>query len=135
MGKKKIYIDTCVFISYLMEEQNENPYFLFQKILENKFEIVFSQILFKEFKKKGTELNILEDIKKLIEKIKKICKYENIHYDEEDLKKAKKLNIHFPDNLHIILAKKSNCDYLITYDKEYFNFQNILKIKNPKEFD
>ena len=128
---KKVYIDSCVYISYLRGEINDKSYFLFERIFNKEFIVVLSKIILKEvFKKKDIKFKFIE----LLDELKEKNIFDFIERDIEDKKKAEELDIHSPDDLNIILAIKSNCDFLITNDNEYFKFQNKILVKHPKDF-
>ena len=128
---KKVYIDSCVYISYLRGEVNDKSYFLFERIFDREFIVVLSKIILKEvFKKKDIKFKFIE----LLDELKEKNIFDFIERDIEDKKKAEELDIHSPDDLNIILAIKSNCDFLITNDNEYFKFQNKILVKHPKDF-
>ena len=128
---KKVYIDSCVYISYLRGEINDKSYFLFERIFNKEFIVVLSKIILKEvFKKKDIKFKFIE----LLDELKEKNIFDFIERDIEDKKKAEELDIHSPDDLNIVLAIKSNCDFLITNDNEYFKFQNKILVKHPKDF-
>ena len=102
---------------------------LFNRSIRCEFRILLSDWVAKELYNKldPAQTRMLFEFLK-----KKIIKVES---DEEDIKKAKRLNPnHYEDALHAILANKNNADYLITRNiKDFIEYKNLVEPKFPKD--
>ena len=135
----RIYLDNCTF-NRPFDNQNqlkikletEAKLFIQQSILSGKHELVWSYILEYE-----NSQNKFDDKRNAIYDWKGIAK---IHCTENDkiiayAENLKKLNIRTKDALHIACSVYTNCDYLITTDKQLFHIKlNDIKIINPLTF-
>ena len=131
----KLYIDTNIFLDYLLERKNVNGVDIsvpaqkvFYRAIKCEFFIVLSDHT-------AIELNNnigLEKLRMLFEFLKK--KIVTIHKTKEDIIEAKKLSQdNFADALHVVLAKKANVDYIITRNlKDFEKFASIIKSKSPE---
>ena len=128
----RIYIDTNVWLDYCLSRGTLKPLDeyakqLFDRSLQCEFVIVYSEITDFEIKKKADMTAMIGDLrkrKKLIE----------VSFTKKDIMQAEEINIHFPDNLHVHLARKYNCKYIITNDKEMVNVKTDLEIVNSEFF-
>ncbi|MFT4326918.1 MAG: type II toxin-antitoxin system VapC family toxin, partial [Candidatus Woesearchaeota archaeon] len=107
-----IYLDTNVFLDYCLGTKEITPYDEYAKqildrTLDCEFTIIVSSIVLHELKKKIDPSILFAPLK-----IKYKIKF--IDFTSEDVKNSKKIPIHFPDNLHIFLAEKHACKYLVT---------------------
>ena len=132
----KLYLDTNIFI--YTHEKSKN---LFGKDISSssaklifdaiscKYHLIISDWTLEELGK-IRDIKNFDIILKLIQK-KKI----SISYTEEDMEKAKQDNrTHFHDELHGILALKSNADYLVTRNKkDFLHFRDKIKLVKPEE--
>jgi len=124
----KVLIDTNIFLDLLLKR---NFYKEALKILNNldKYEAIIVDI---------TLLNIdyiakrqIKDIREFLNLINNTCQIKG--GENEDLQKALDIeNNDLEDNLQYIIAKKYNCDCIITNDKG-FQFNNI-EILTSKQF-
>jgi len=124
----KILIDTNIFLDLLLKR---NFYKEALTILNNldKYEALIVDI---------TLLNIdyiikkqIKDIREFLNLVNNTCQIKGA--ENEDLKKALDIkNNDLEDNLQYIIAKKYNCDCIITNDKG-FHFKNI-EILTSKQF-
>ncbi|MBN1377579.1 PIN domain-containing protein [Candidatus Woesearchaeota archaeon] len=135
---KKYYIDTCIWRD--LHENREDKFRplgewafeFFRKIRKNKDVVLYSRLvtkeLLKEFNKK-TINEIFSIVKEegLLEEVKI-----NEKQSKEALKLKNKLIVPFEDALHAVLAKENKA-VLVTRDKHFIQFQNILEIKKPEE--
>ncbi len=119
-----IYIDTNIYLDYFLNRRdNLRPlgqfaYELLAKSIECKYKIVVSDIIIFELKKKIPKDKLLDLMSWL--KPKTII----IKATQIDKRNAECCKIHYPDSLHIILAKKCNST-LVSNDKEMQEFGAI----------
>jgi predicted nucleic acid-binding protein len=135
----RLYLDNCTF-NRPFDDQNqlkikletEAKLFIQDKILNGKFELVWSYIL--EFENRQ---NRFYDKRNAIYSWKNIA---NIHCIENDYiincaEKLNNINIRTKDALHIACAIYTNSDYLITTDKKLYSLKlDDIKIINPLSF-
>ncbi len=131
----KLYIDTNIFLDYLLERKNlegndisKYAQRLFYRAISCEFFIVYSDHT-------AFELNKFiegEKIKMLFTCLKK--KTIMITTSQEDIIQAQKLSTsNFSDALHAVLAKKSESDYLITRNiKDFKEFSSYIKSRTPE---
>jgi predicted nucleic acid-binding protein len=128
----KLYVDTNIFLDYLFERKNifgkdlsRPAQKLFWRAIQCEFFIVYSSHT-------ATELANQIDLRKttfLFEALKK--KIVPITITSEDIIEAKRLGKeNYSDALHVILAKKSGADYIIT--RNLIHFKEFSRILNPK---
>ncbi len=131
----KLYIDTNIFLDYLLERKNLNgedisspAQKLFYRAMSCEFFIIVSDHTARELNK---NLNI-EKARMMIEFLKK--KIVMVYSVEEDVTEAKKLSpTNQNDALHAVLAKKHGADYLITRNlKDFEEFSLYIKSKAPE---
>jgi predicted nucleic acid-binding protein len=127
-----IYIDTNVWVSLFKNEEDylrpisEFSFMLFKKVFSCKYDILISEILLQELKRKcdNKELkHYLQELKRL-DKIKLI---KTSHIEREIAKKSR----HYYDRLHEILAHKGKAKYLVTRNIKDFE-GDLLEIKLPE---
>lgn len=115
----KLYVDTNVYLDYFLDRNKSEPAFkLFNDTISCKHKIILSeQVLF--------ELNNYLDLSKtqmLFALLKP--KLINVKANKLDFEEAKKINTHFADALHIVLAKKAGADRVITRNiKDFHSFK------------
>ena len=124
----KVLIDTNIFLDLLLKR---NLYKEALQILNNldKYDAIIVDI---------TLLNIdyiakkqIKDIREFLNLVNNTCQIKGA--ENEELKKALDIeNNDLEDNLQYIIAKKYNCDCIITNDKG-FHFENI-EILTSKQF-
>ena len=131
----KLYIDTNIFLDYLLERKNLNgkdislpAQRLFYRAMSCEFFIIVSDHTANELNK---NLNI-EKARMRIEFLKK--KIVMVYTTEEDIIEAKRLSrLNINDALHAVLAKKYEADYLITRNlKDFEEFSSYIKSKAPE---
>jgi len=134
MEKKKIYCDTCIYIDYFFDQTNERGRYVgeeaavvFTKVLKGLYILIVSDFIIEEFKANETKDEYIQLEKKLGNNIK------YIKYTQEDKDKAKKLNLkNWQDTLHIILAEKAGCRYIITQNlKDFYPIQRQIDVILP----
>ncbi len=131
----KLYIDTNIFINAINAETNiygkdlsNVALQLFYQVISCKYQILLSSWalyeLYKKVKPEEAEMIFILCKKKIIKVI----------HNQEDISRAR---IRSPDNfddaVHIILAEKSNADYIVT--RNTTDFENIgtkIPIKIPE---
>ena len=130
----KIYIDTNIFINVTNAETNvygknisNSASDLFYQAASCKYYILISSWTLQELYKK---VNIEE-----VAMIFAICKNKiiKVFHDEEDIKMAKeKSSTNFNDALHVVLAEKSQADYIITRDNHFKHINTKIPIRKPE---
>lgn len=132
----KIYVDTNVYMDLFggrkdkFRDLGEFALNIFRKVREGHYCLVISDWVIDEFKqfRDPKEIDgLLEDLKK--EHLVKITT------TPEDKQKARELSwSNFPDALHVILAKKADCLYLVTRNiQDFAEFQKYIEIVMPEE--
>lgn len=136
----RCYVDSNVFISLIFDESGKNKlmsYYcqeFFKKAIEGKYELVVSELVIEEFCKitKLTE-------KEFTDYAGNYCGKTNIiKITAKDIQQADKINSKyhqgFSDALHLVIAKRENCEALITWNKSDFEFaEDELMILDPKD--
>lgn len=140
-----IYVDTCIFISFITNEMNlsgklkgDYLYFIFEKFFNKEHKLVVSKWTLYEIKKILRVKNMRDDfcyIQGLIDDLKKIDNVVIIRWDENDEIEAKKLDEeNFDDAMHVILAKKSNSKILVTENmKDFEKYKDLIEIFHPRD--
>jgi len=113
----KIFIDTNIFLDLLLDREYSNEAkSVFLSIQEGLFEAVTADI---------SLLNIDYIAEKQTENIRYFIDYINqivvvVGADNNDIGQALHIdNKYFEDNLQLVLAKRSNCDLIITNDLRF----------------
>jgi predicted nucleic acid-binding protein len=124
----KIYVDTNVFLDYLLERKNKQgkdlskPAFeVFKRTLNCEFYIILSNHLLSELHRNIAE----KDTYMLLQWLKKkIITVENEYFDISGDNKS--------DTKHALLALKGDADFIVTRNKNHFlNFS--IKTVLPEE--
>ncbi|MFA6269513.1 MAG: PIN domain-containing protein [archaeon] len=132
----KLYVDTNIFLDYLFERKNLQgkdisapAQKLFYRAISCEFFIVMSDHTATEINKKIE----LEKARMILEFLKK--KIITAVTTKEDVLEAQKLSTtNYADALHVVLAKKSNSDYIITRNlKDFSEFSRIIESKAPED--
>ena len=132
----RIYVDANIYLDYLEERTDrirpldESAFKIFRRALECEFEIVISDAILREPRiKKEFEMKSKLLFSDLTNKNKLI----QITAEEKDEQEAKSYK-NWKDALHCILAKKTNCAFIVTRDIWHFSsFSDILKAKLPEQ--
>jgi predicted nucleic acid-binding protein len=122
----KLYIDTNVYLDYFLNRRNSGPAFrIFRRTINCHFQIILSDQVILEL------TNIIEysQVKFLFEMLKHKLVF--VKSETSDMLKAKQLNTHYSDALHIILAEKSCADVIITNNIKDFSL--IFESKRPED--
>lgn len=131
-----LYIDTNILI-YAIED-SKNPYGedissssskLFWESASCKYHVIISDWALEELSRRKTPQEVVM-LLKIVEK-----KTIRIQPTQEDIQKAKEQNSdHFQDELHGILALKSNADYIVTRNvDDFIQFKDRIKIVRPED--
>ena len=129
----KIYVDTNVYMDLFegrkdkFRDLGEFALNVFRKVREGHYCLVISDWVIDEFQK----FRDPKEIEKLLEGLK-AEHLVRITTTPEDKREARKLSSNnFPDALHMVLAKKGNCYYLVTRNlQDFAEFQNYMKSAN-----
>ena len=138
----RIYLDSNVLIAYAVRDFGKITDFMedaFKNFLavclEDKHEIVLSDLFFKEVEK--ITFSKSKEVMEMINKFGNLRAIQ-IKTSEEDRIIARKLEletgIHYPDSVHLQLALKLNCDYIITWDKGFEKAKQKINCLTPKDF-
>jgi len=120
--KTKIYCDTCIYIDFIKDRKTdsgrpvgEEATALFTEVLKGKYELVVSYL-------------------QLEKKIEGNITY--IKYTAIDKQKAIELKPNnWKDALHVVLAEKTGCRYLVTQNiKDFVEIQTPVEIILPSRF-
>ena len=66
-------------------------------------------------------------------RVKSKGKLHIVEHTSEELELAKSKSEHWQDYLHYLIAKKSGCDKIVTYDKDFISFVSpIFDITYPE---
>lgn len=138
----RLYLDSNVFISAVKDEIGRSFNLLgeeSERFLATcaKYDqcIIISSWFLKEVKdnaflKEEDVLDFLTTRNVKFELVKK-----NEEYTKECLKIVHKFGIHFADAVHVVLAKQSNCDLIISWNKRDFEkVSEEISCKTPEEF-
>ena len=132
----KLYVDTNIFLDYLLERKNLDgkdisvpAQRLFYRAMRCEFFIVISDHT-------AEELNRNLDLEKatmLLEFLKKKIVY--LYKNDADCAEAEKMGKdNFSDALHAALAKRSGADYIITRNTRHFEgLASGVKAKPPED--
>lgn len=131
----KLYLDTNIFV--YAGEDSKNLYGkeiassssnLIWQAIACKYHLIISSWALEELR----NIKKLEQSQMLFKLIKK--KKILVVHSQEDIKQAKEQNPnHFQDELHGILALKSNADYIVTRNVcDFEHFKDRIKITKPE---
>src|SRR3989344_9463280 len=114
----KLYVDTCVYVDIL--EGSDRAAFAFDFFARGwncAFELVVSDWIRSELKRRGLD----SEYPLLFERFKSKNKFHFVEHTEKELELAKSKSEHWQDYLHYLIAKKSGCDKIITYDNRFIS--------------
>lgn len=128
--KPRLYIDTSVFGGFFDEEFAIFTIPLFNRLAENEFKLLFSNVTNEELQ------NAPEKVKKLVKGIKveiteflettdDVIELANEYINEKVVGKTS-----FADCLHIALATINNADFLISW-----NFKHIVNVERIRGYN
>lgn len=132
----KVFLDTPVFVKYLLKEPLTAK--LFSHEIRSKYILVTNTIVMQEL-----ILNTNLDKHRMeFEEINKLVDVEdaNLYYESTDLRKrikqARNFSLHSNDVLILTGADLSGCKYLLTYDNELILASQLfaIDIMTPEDF-
>lgn len=142
---KKLYVDSCVFISYLTNEMNtsnnfkgERYFSFFELLYHREYELVISTWVINEVKRHFRKNN-QEFLDLMFENMLQEFKDNNnltiLRFNENDKQKARELDSsNYPDALHVIIAQKYNCSLLTTENiSDFVKYRHLIEILHPLE--
>ena len=132
----KIYVDTNVYMDLFggrkdkFRDLGEFALNVFRKVREGHYCLVISDWVIDEFQK----FRDPKEIERLLEGLKEEHLV-RVTTTPQDKKEARELSANnFPDALHVVLAKKANCIYLVTRNiQDFAEFQKYIEIVIPEE--
>jgi len=133
--KPRIYVDTNVYMDFFegrksrFKDLADCALFTFRQVREKKYDLVISDFVIEEFTKYCDKKVILDFLKGFDgEQVIKVIA------EPRDRKEAKRLSSdNFDDALHVILALKGNCVFLITQNTKHLKeFNNLIEICSPE---
>lgn len=129
----RIYVDTNVFIDFVKEDSSRRrailTYEFFRKGWNCAFELIVSDWTRSELKKHVKE----EYLNLLFNEFKSRNKLHFISHTKEETELAKSKNYHWQDELHLMLAKKSGADLIVTRDRDFISYASrTFYIKLPE---
>lgn len=124
----KIYVDSNVYLDFLLKRRKQHSdaaYSIFRRTISCEFTIVVSDHILYELRKhiKPEDAGLLFNL--LQKKIEKVITEEN------DMVEARGISTHYEDALHIVLAKKSGANLIITRNKK--DFDGLFNSKFPED--
>ena len=137
----KLYLDSNVLISALKDELDSNFRFLsyesaqfFKWASKSKIVLLVSDLFFQEIKDK-LKLD-KKSIAEYFSSINILLEYGEVC--ESDLvfaKKIEKCKIHYPDSVHIAIAKRTGCEFIVTFNiKDFKKANSFIISKEPLFF-
>lgn len=128
----RVYIDTNVYLDYLLERKNKKgrsladvAYAIFSRTISCEFEVVLSDHVIHELYRRSTP----EETRMLFAAM--APKLVKVRTEENDRRKAEESPTHFSDALHAMLAKKSESSLIVT--RNIADFRNIFEAKLPED--
>ena len=126
----KVYVDTCVFIELFKGgTRSKIAYNFFSKGWKCAFELVVSDWVRSELKRKGMD----SEYPLLFDMFKSKNKLHFAGHTSKELELAKSKSEHWQDHLHYLIAKKSGCNKIVTYDHEFISsYSSTFDIAYPE---
>lgn len=132
----RIYVDTNVYLDLLTPDRRDRlrnladcASFAFDQVKSRQYKLVISDWVIEEFKKHADEKIITDFLDHFVKE--QIIKVVRMKEDEQEAKKLSKNN--YPDALHVVLALKNNCIYLVTRDITHLaEFGHLIEIRQPE---
>ena len=133
----KIYVDTNVYMDLFGGDFRNSKFknmadfaaFTFSQVREGKYQLVVSDWVIDEFKKYCDE----DMINKFLHDFQEgqVVRIARTKDDEHQARKLSPTN--YTDALHVVLALKGNCLYLITQNiKDFAQFSGLIEILTPE---
>ncbi len=134
MGKR-IYLDTNIYLDYLLERKNKQgddleskAFRIFERTVSCEFEIILSSWTLEELDKYVP----YDKIKFLLASIKK--KTILVKHTPENITYAKTISPHFQDIVHGLLAIQEKADVIVTRDiKGFKKLDHLLQAVLPED--
>jgi len=128
-----IYLDTNVYLDYLLENNDIRPLDEYARLILNRslsceFTILVSDLVLAEMKKKDI------DTKALLQPLRLQQKIIHREVEKQDVARAKSISIHYPDNIHLALAMRTHCQFFVTNDKELLALEEDIQIVSSQFF-
>ncbi len=118
----KIYVDTNVFIDFVKEDSSNIKsvltYEFFRKGWNCEFELIVSDWTRTEITRHVNE----QELRLLLGQFKSRNKLHFITHTKEETDRAKGNSEHWQDELHLMLAKKSGADMIVTRDRDFISY-------------
>ena len=118
----KIYVDTNVFIDFIKEDSSKSKailaYEFFSKGWNCGFELIVSDWTRTEITRYVNE----QELSLLLDQFKSRNKLHFITHTKEETDEAKGNSKHWQDKLHLMLAKKSGADMIVTRDRDFISY-------------
>ncbi len=133
----KIYVDTNVYMDLFGGDSRNSKFksmsdfalFTFKQVRDGRYQLVVSDWVIEEFKKYCDENMINKFLADFQDgQVVKIIT------TPEDKRKARELSSrNYPDALHVILALKESCLYLVTQNiRDFAEFDHLIEITTPE---
>ena len=123
---KQLYLDTNVIMDFFLNRDSA-AYTILIRALQCEFFIITSPLVIRELLYQGLE----QETKMLINLLKNQNKVQICTIKQEHKREARKLQTHYADALHKVLAKSSNA-VLVTKNTKDYPFTDII-VKMPDE--
>lgn len=128
----RIYVDTCVYLDLFKGRKDKYRDLgafalrVFNMVREKQYMLVISDWVLDELKGKTKKIDeFLEQFDR-----ESLLRIERTRDDEIE---ARKLSRNWPDALHVVLAVKENCVYLVTHNVDDFTeFTEYIDIIEPQ---
>jgi len=129
-----VYVDANIYIDCYVESDDPlRPLMELSQLFFNRgrgceFRVVTSDWLFEELRNKLTQEQIDELFAVFYEK----KKVEHVVEKPGDRARARKINSHWHDPLHAILAERADADYLVTRDRSGYDGYDFVQVVYPE---
>lgn len=130
----RIYVDTCVYLDVFEERKarfrdlDEFALNTFRQVRDKKYKLVISDWVIEELKKRSN----WEKIKTFLQGFEK-DEILRVECSKEDKKEAREMSGNWTDALHVILAIKHDCVYLVTRNiNDFYDFKDLIAIILPE---
>ncbi len=128
----RIYVDTNVYLDYLLERENKSgqslddiAFEVLRRARSCEFEIVLSDHVLNELYRQVD----VEQAEMLWGMLKK--KIVPVQTEQQDIDLARTLPTHVADALHIVLARKMGAEIVVT--RNVADFRDLMETKRPED--
>lgn len=135
----KLYLDADVWLNFWQGEMiGLKPAFyytkeLLEKAVEEKWTVVFSEVVKSEILKRKIAL---QDLEEKLSELRQEGLLEYVEAEKEDYEKAEQIyretGLHFPDSLHAALSIKYKA-IMVTRTRHFDAVKNILEVRKPED--